>query len=682
MSWNEANNPSSGMTGTDMISSIDGSVIGSWGGPSTRRMEKSLASQGALESPLQYYGSQGSYLFDDLKRKAGQTIYNMLTGTQAKKRKQETCFESSVTKYGKGRGRMKHRSATGNTPSSLLKDCRDYVGGAGIQAQQQIALPLSMKIGKREYVNPIPTFLANLTGKGTVRTEWNGLIETDIDQRKYFMTLFRHRLDATATDSIPNASIAYPLPGSTNIGNNILYPYNTIANAIQVDSNAAAALTAKLTSSFYTHAQGQVYWAPLNRPDYEDMSWNLNKLRLGQDDETNNQSADLGATVNELFQESQAVMHSTSGTATGTAGSHRGLSQIELNNNRNSGIVTIGGNTNYLGASYKYNMVFNHGTAHYYFLNKESSGCKVEVIVYRFKKNHKAPSLISALTPTTALVPLVHAVGEGYLDTKIKRLGTDDLGGRSPNSDDVTKNPNYPLLPHLSATKQANQPWKELMRNTFVLPAGGRRSVDVQFPGEVYDPSNTPLVVATTTSPTVPTGGSYPAQFYGQWDQHTYGVVIAVNGVPTTRNVRADAGVFTQPLTPLVKIAVKPSDHLYGDCHDKANLQYYCVYTEHLSGCVYQAPQKGSIFVKAETMNPPTISGTATTLIQTANDAAATVTKAVNMEGVTILPVTSTVRNARTQVTSIGTTTTTGNLSATSTGTTTAINVQKQDGVG
>lgn len=648
----------------------------------------SLASQGLLESPLQYATSQSSYAIRRAKNMLSRNIYNMLGGNQSKRRKTEYCFESTPAKSkgGSGRGRMKSRSATGNTPSSVLKDCQNLVGNESIEAEQNVATSLSMKIGRREYVNPIPNFLGNLSGTGTIRSEWNGMIRTGLDERAVHMTLFRHRLAATTTSgsSVVVDSASYP---DASVVGDILLPVNPGSINVPVKDFGGAAtdpfLQLNIQGSCYEHYSSgapnapQVSWAPLNRPDYEDMSWNLNHLKLAPPDKAWNSGslaagdADLGGSMNQLFAHDVKL---------GMLDKHRKLSQIEQNNVQGPVYdATTGFPTR--SAPYKYDMVFNHGVAHYYFENKHSSGAKVEVIIYRHKKNHIAPTLASATvagglgtTNSTgyALTQLRLPIGVGYLNTKQKLLGTDSLNGRLPEPDDIFYNPNYPLLPKLKATVESNQPWAEVMRNVFVLPAGGRRAVDVQFPGDVYDPANVPISRQETTDDTL-AQGIYPESSYGLWDHHTYAVVIAVNGTPQTRTVNqiggnawkaagvADSDGICIPTQTTGtdphyewsdKHVIQPSDFLILDCHGESNVQYYCSYTEHISGCVYQKTKKKQIFVRGDAINPPHLGGT---LVMSEPDTSGepcfagwyhgkTFDKVAQFRGVTIVPSTQTVR--------------------------------------
>lgn len=619
---------------------------------------------------------QAGYGFSYDQRQAGHFIYDMLAGTQAQKRKNEMCFETDATRK---KGKLKRRAVTNQAPTSILKDCRTLLGSDTIEAQEQIGTPLSMKLGRREYVNPIPSFLSNLSGTGTVRSEWNGFLQCGVDARVGFMTLFRHRLAATtdggASETAPYTSAAYP---SASVVGDILVPTNPNALVIPIHAKTNSispptAPTLTLTGSTYDHSRvdtdgkqvSEVCWAPLNRPDYEDMSWNLNHLRLGQPSTAYNSALgdtgypDAGAKAYSYLTQDHALLVPTN---------HRKMSNIDQNNVRSAGTAS----SFTLGAPYKYNMVFNYGTVHYYFMNKESNGCKVELIVYKHKKNHYAPTLSSdsqaaglggnSNSTGYALDSIKGAIGVGYMSTKAKLLGTDDLSGRTPTTEDIWSNPNFPLLPKLRQTTQSEMPWTEVMRNVFIIPAGGRRAVDIQLPGEVYNPSSVVLARQPASEPTG-TVGVWPEAAYGLWDEHTYGVVMTVNGIPVTRDIhQADGKIYRpsgDPNDPWVSgnYHLRGSDYLSLDCHCAANLQYYCAYTEHISACVYQHSKKNQIFVRGDAINPPVVAGT---LVPNADGTQGyyvgkdLTEPAVTVAGVTILPVAQTVRTTQVRSTTSG----------------------------
>lgn len=576
-------------------------------------------------------------------------IADALAGSSGKRKRPQPVFETRPKAAGGGGG-LKYMS-TSTIPTSMLADPREYIGGADVQSSESTGISLRMNCGKRAYKDPIPSFLQNLSGNGTVRCEWNGIVTSKIDERKYFFTLFRHRFANTASLTI-SAGLSQQYQSTYN--NMILTPVAPKL-VIPMGSNNTSAATAALDSGTYVHQQACTYLAPLNRPDYEDMSWNLNKLKLApttrrmdnvaQTQAVYSATIDSGTNPNLIFHRDNATLMQNA---------HRKCSSIEQNNCIPAN--TSGAANTQFSAPYKYNMVFNYGVAHYNFLNKETTGCKVEVIVYKWKKGHAAPYNTSAWTTgasgtaffgltTTPTEYLTDPVGIGWVDTKMKNFGTDDLTGRVPSPHDVKDKPYYPFCPKLRATKQSNQPWAEVMRNTFVLPAGGRRAVDVQFPGEIYDPANVPLETPPAPNVAAPSAqGLYSTAYYSLLDKYTYGVMITVNGCPVSRNLRTDQKVALNTAGDPESAVTKQnqSNFIVGDVADKANLQYYCVYTEHIGACQYQDTKAIQVYVNGDVKLPPTLSGTATAAIAPFTE------PELYMEGVTILPVSKTVRAART----------------------------------
>merc|ERR1711964_185045 len=150
---------------------------------------------------------------------------------------------------------------------------------------------LAMRLGKSSHKDPVPNFLANLTGFGNVTSQWGGVIKsTDVAKRSYFLTAFRHRLTGTPKPHVPWTQGSNP-PTQEECGYDQNYqsgPYDpTMDKWLILNPQAPSTNFGPLTSDyykscFYQHGNALTYWAPLNRGDYEDMSWNLNKLKLGQ----------------------------------------------------------------------------------------------------------------------------------------------------------------------------------------------------------------------------------------------------------------------------------------------------------------------------------------------------------------------------------------------------------------
>ena len=460
-----------------------------------------------------------------------------------------------------------------------------------------------MVIGKRQYNDPIPSFLGNLSGSGVVSNEWSGIIKSSsINTRTSFCTFFRHCMS--------NADTANGAGGFT-----VSQAYDTALRAFVLwpfggGDIAIAGTDGKVTTgSTFVHVDKREYWAPLNRPDYEDMSWNLNKLKLGPDNVGLTYPGPVdGGTSNPVQWNGQ---HSLMRIA-----EHRRVSNIMINN-------ALPGTEDptypaepgaQVGKSwpYRYNMVFNYGTIDYCFSNKGSHSSIVEVLVYRIKKGQNIPVEVTPIVPTgtqATLGPVVDPgvaynniyapICEGYLATAVDKYGTDDLRGRTPVLNDVLVNPRFPFLPELKKTQQRNLPVKEIMRKQFTLPSGGRKKVEIILPGDIYDPVSIAGLANVPNTPST-SSGLYTSRMYAQIDDHSYAVVIAVNGTIQSRNFHKDAIAAMsspQPNPPTGTLDM-PVDVPFLDVYGDFDVQYYASYSEHIGACQYKMPSKKKIYVR------------------------------------------------------------------------------------
>ncbi|HHZ82362.1 MAG TPA: hypothetical protein EYN64_06560 [Flavobacteriales bacterium] len=369
----------------------------------------------------------------------------------------------------------------------------------------------------------------------------------------------------------------------TNLKPYVLLPKNPIAQDID-------GTTATVTSAAYVHGNLKEYWAPLNRPDYEDMSWNLNKLKLLPDNLLGTVDEDVGASIGTLYAAQHSLMR---------LNSHRRVSNILLNNALPGGVTTQ--TTPFpkgASAPYMYNMVFNYGAVDYVFSNKGMFSAEIELVLYRIKKN-KSPKVSSDnderhACPGMAYASLYTPIIEGYVKQVADKFGTDDLGGRDEIGADVLNDPKFPYLPKLSKTKQGDLPYAEVMRKKFVLAPGGRRPVNIVLPGDVYDPCN--ISSSAQTSDTDGVTGLKRYFSYAILDDHAYAVAISVNGTIQSRNLHKDAqqNVVPQPIPGMQP----PVDVPFLDLHGEADVQYYCSYSEHVGACQYKTPTTKTIYCR------------------------------------------------------------------------------------
>ena len=114
---------------------------------------------------------------------------------------------------------------------------------------------------------------------------WNGSLQVDsLNTRHVSMQIFRHSLsdDSSNINQGKYPVITDPDTGAVTYKPHILFPQSqSITNAnYNPNLDNVPADTDKIRNPFYVHPAGEVSFAPCNLPDLEDMSWNLNKLKL------------------------------------------------------------------------------------------------------------------------------------------------------------------------------------------------------------------------------------------------------------------------------------------------------------------------------------------------------------------------------------------------------------------
>lgn len=449
---------------------------------------------------------------------------------------------------------------------------------------------LSMRIGSRVgKTDGVHRFLRNLQQNGRVSCAWNGTMNTHkIDFRTVHMEVFRHRY-SSISDNVNDPTNfnlvqgSYPISSGgsspTQILPQILYPANYASSAPNVlavpnitnpatpagllplpfNYQEAPATGDVIHNAFIQHVPGSVAFVPLNRPDLEDMSWNLNKMKLSP-------LAFTGANNDD------SIQYFDTNVQLYNINKHRRQSVIQQNNHfavlassLSATDAVPGTDPTYTSqlSHYEFEAVLKYGKISYEFMNKEDTGCTVEVICYRVKKTASlsARSDVYTGTPVTFTGPtvppppsggtnnvkvmyplsmLVNSIGQGYLNTVGDSYSTENFQGRTPFGIDIFNNPNFPLFPKLKKTLESDNPFSEIMRNKFVMTAGSRRTLDVHLPGVVYDPNSIKHLVQTV-DPAIPvaTDPDNSLQIGGQllsiMDEYSYAIVLSVNGQKMTR---------------------------------------------------------------------------------------------------------------------------------------------------
>jgi len=478
-----------------------------------------------------------------------------------------------------------------NTPvtTSALSSNISYHDSHLIEGPSEKSLTaINVKIGKQLYPDVITPFLKNLSGHGKIRMQFAGRCISKVDERHTHMQIFRHRLSAGTNFT----GAAWP-DGTPGTADYILGPQNT--TIFKVDGGGPSTVStgfAVNTTSFRDIINKQTYWAPYNKADLEDLSWNLNSLKV------NNALWDPPAASVEAV----AVQGGDTVTIPVTGGVAQGVGfqtnvdlfqsddharQSAIAQNNKTAVVLPPSTADARLGAYRYNAVFNKGSVEYDFMNKGTGGAKVELIIYRLKKDYhygvSASNLGNAPGLTNSLIS--DAIGAGYLETCVEKGGTDALLGRPPVASDVSVNPAFPFLPTLKKTVGSTMPFVEISRQTFAMPSGSRRSVTLQLPGEVYDPANIATRVTTTTA-----NLDYP----GILDVGSYCIMMSVCGARCTKEVACS----------LTTQGVPKGDYNIGDMFAAANIQFYGTYTEHMGACQYKAERAANIYTQGALLDP------------------------------------------------------------------------------
>lgn len=470
---------------------------------------------------------------------------------------------------------------------------------------------ISVKLNKRYIADKsIDNMLAHIMGKGVVSNSWGGRMEFNMNERHRHYEFFRHRVAAEWVQPASGANAA-PYPKNWNV-----------LNPRQDPSATAYSLGAYKISQtgFHDFDQGSVWIAPLNRADYEDMSWNLNKMKLLRGQTTN-----TGTFPPDRF---DGFANQISGSGDENflqQNAHYACSKLMSNNLRSYGLSSTSASASVVekayASSYKYNMVFNQGKVCYDFANKGISPAVVEIIVYKVKKTSTSGdiwtnrSMAEAASLSNSVTAAIEdPICNGYIETCVNKLGTDQLNGRIPQFSDVSTNPRYPFLPVLKKTRGIDSTTTEHQRVKFALKPGGRRSCEFVLGGDIYDPAmtnnqvrmpqtSTPAGNLQPTEPVLPTqqdvvgnqgpspGGTGIGSAGGTtcMDDHSFIICMSVQGVKMSAQFQTTNKELAGPNY------VQPD--ILGDVYCGGDVQYYAKYEEQIGACSYKAPHVGNIYI-------------------------------------------------------------------------------------
>ena len=466
-----------------------------------------------------------------------------------------------------------------NTP----QNCVGFGSSDVISIGNKTSPPIRMRLGKQlGPSNSIDNFLSLFNQTGTISESFGGRFQVNSDTRGRIYHAFRHNLRDYSSEN-------------SNLGLTVNAAYPTGTNLLGTQGTISLATKSVLNAPIKDVVDGGIYFSNYNKADLEDVSWNLNKFKLGPtqtvtvDSGTNDDGA---ATVtmkagtgddNTWYRTKIALLNDVPVMQTG---SHRALSAISQNNSRSSYYTS---KTSYSSAPYRYDAVLNQGTVDYLFMNKGIGGLIVQVIVYRTKKNTTGiPARFSDFSIANQLeLPIRLGNKKKYQEG----FGTDDLGGEKRSSTDWITDPTLPYLPTCHQIEQSQLAYKEVERVKITMTSGERRPFQLKLGGEKYDPVNTPgwRKQDVNTSP-----GGEPCLF----DEHSYVVALVVNGVPMSNE-------FTNG-----------SNHsIVGDTYCNADFQYTGVYTESVGAMAYKKCNSKSMFTNG-------FGGTMYNAVATYNDSA------------------------------------------------------------
>ncbi len=419
---------------------------------------------------------------------------------------------------------------------------------------------LKLVAGPALYPDHKKHLFQQLYNTGVSRCSWAGRVLCDTDERKYHHQFFRHNLSGNSGASVTPPGTPYP----AGMEAQILTPNNPEVWTPSVDINGAptvgAATLPANTQPFRDMGNAVCYYAPDNRSDLEDMSWNANRFKP------------------QPFANGVVPVASLLPTApdapTFMAGFHSRNSQLYINNIRNGFPVTPTSDP----AGFTYKACLNEGTIKYNFMNKGLGPAKIECILWKVKKNHMM-SIASddfANVNTYPMKDSVQAMQDGWVTSNSQVASTEDYRGRVMAGSDITSNPHFPFLPFSKKTRQRNVDFSEVGRQVFAMPSGGRRNVTFKLPGELINPVNIPTPTPSVVGPCTSNGELQPIM-----SEHTYCVTIAVCGARATMNLKQDS--------PGASVRV-------GDAYCQANVQFYCAYEEKVGPCVYVPPQSKILY--------------------------------------------------------------------------------------
>lgn len=467
-------------------------------------------------------------------------------------------------------GRTKVQKISQSTPlgAKSINSPQTGIGSAHTQVVgNNTAPPIRLTLGKQlGPLNSIENFLSLMNATGSVSVSFGGKLISAADSRVRTYNIYRHNLhgDANLTENG-----AYP-PGSF-----IMNP----TGSLNVELTGGHTVSAVLNRTQIRDIKnGSVFWSFYNKPDLEDVSWNLNKLKLGPQSQVAG-TDDFNTPVNGASPKIQLLddVKLLQGSA------HRAFSAMYQNNERHDYGSTPGSARS---SPYIYDSVFKQGTVDYLFMNKGQSPCEVEIIVYRTKKNG-IQGVAGKFGDFDIQTQLEGPITQGMMKKVLSGIGTDYTAtGYTPASSDWVGNPDYPFLPKNRFIDQSSTPFTEVNRVKLCMQSGQRRPFQLKLGGIKYNPCTSVLRKVTGSLEDKPT--SCPLL-----DEHSYVVCIALNGIAMSRQL----GGQTNATGTGVELTSGP---IIGDTHAPADLQWYGTYTEDVGAMAYKKIRSRNVWTSGQ----------------------------------------------------------------------------------
>lgn len=473
-----------------------------------------------------------------------------------------TSSEAGLNIDREGRCKMQRVSQTTPVGSKSLNAAQHGIGASSTQViGNSTAPPIRLTLGKQlGPINSVENFLSLMNAHGIVSGSFGGRLRSKQDTRVRAYNIFRHNLHG---DDNLTENGAYPA------GTTVMFPTGSLT-ASMTGGNAQTAVLSP--SQIRDVDDASITWSYYNKPDLEDVSWNLNKFKIGPQNNTGG-TQDFDSTVNGASPKVQIL----DDVKTLRTSAHRAFSAIYQNNERHDASVSNG-----ISAPYVYDSVFKQGTVQYLFMNKGESPCEVELVVYRVKKTgvQGVPTKWSDLAFKSQLEA---PITQGMVKKVLSGLGTDAMaGGHVPAGSDWVSNPNYPFLPKSRFIDQSSTPYTEVQRVKLVMQSGQRRPFQLKLGGIKYDPTTNVLHKKLGSIADVPT-------LCPLMDQYSYIVCIALNGIAMSRQLsgvtKSDSSGAQLTFGPIV-----------GDTHADADLQWYGTYSEDVGAMAYKKVRPRNMF--------------------------------------------------------------------------------------